>query len=165
MNYAEIREQAIDGDVMLVEGRGFVSRFIRAFTGQNISHVAILIWINNGLYVVEMKERIGFRMMPASQWVKQAGHILYYGKAPDGVRTYPQIARQAALKLRGEKYGYLSLFGVWLSQFSGKNRKGRQLVCSTAIQRVWNACGYRFDQTPDPGDFVRLCQFVSKLEG
>jgi len=139
VNYKDLRRKAKDGDLLLVEGRGIVSRIIRALTGQNFSHVAILVWIDGGLVVVE-------------------------GLAPTEIEGHREQARIAAVRLRGEKYGYLSLFGVWLSQFTGWNKKSGGLVCSTAVRRVWNACGYRFDQTPDPGDFVRLCVYVSKIE-
>ena len=163
MNYNQMRTTALTGDVLLVEGRSFFSRFIRVVTGQNFSHVAMLMWLGDGLYVAEMAEGKGFVITPASQWTQSSGY-LYYGRAPSEVSENHVKARTAILELRGKKYGYMSLFKVWISQLTGKAGNNKQLVCSTAVQHVWEQCGYQFDQIPDPGDFARLCDYISKVE-
>ena len=46
-----------------------------------------------------------------------------------------------------------------------RRRLPNRLVCSTLIERAWEAAGISvFWHTPDPGDFMRLCQRVSPLQ-
>lgn len=165
MRYTEMRSIAKTGDLLLVEGKSWFSRLIRAVTGQQFSHVAMLIWLGEkerGLYVAEMKEGDGFKITPASQWTQSSGH-LYFGMSPEYFNNRQDDIAEAILSLRGQPYGYASLFSVWLSQFTEKNNDNRRYVCSTAVQFAWEAAGYTFHQTPDPGDYARLCDYISKL--
>jgi hypothetical protein len=157
-----MRDKALSGDVLLVEGRGLVSRLIRALTGQNISHVAMLLWIGETLWVAEMKEFTGYRLRPASLWVADAmqSSVIYYGFAPAEVKA--EQVKDSAFKFRNEKYSYLSLLKVWLAQLLRK-KTNAGLVCSTFVQRCWEACGVEFKQTADPGDYMRLCTYTTAL--
>lgn len=159
--YQELRAIAGDGDVLLVEGRGWVSAFIRALTGQSISHVAILLWFGQHLFVAEMKEFHGYRLRPASLWIADAlsAGTVYYGAAPRPVSVAVGAVPRVALSYRNNRYSYASLFSVWLAQILRRKVPGG-LVCSTFVQRVWETCGYHFDQTADPGDYLRMCEFV-----
>lgn len=164
MHYREMRDKACNGDVLLLEGHGWVGTLIRVLTGQSFSHVALLLWIDNGLWVAEMKELHGYRLMPASHWLENTMHgaHVYWGAAPDMVRTRHIVVKEEAFKYRNQRYSYISLFTVWLSQIL-RRKVASKLVCSTFVQRVWSACGFQFEQTPDPGDYLHLCSSVTRL--
>jgi len=168
MQYAEMRQVAHTGDVLLVEGQGWVSRLIRMLTGQNISHVAVLVWFGNTLWVAEMKEFFGYRLRPASLWVEDTlpGAVVYYGEAPVIVQTAGDDMDSFSVitSYRNRRYSYRSLFLVWWAQVRRKKIESG-LVCSTFVQKVWESCGKKFNQTADPGDYMRLCQTTTPLRG
>ena len=157
MKYSEVREHAANGDLLLLEGKGPVGRFIRVVTGQQISHVAMLLWLDEGLWVAEMRNA-GYSFAPASQRIPemQEQGIVYWGKAPRQVRNRPIHIHEKALSFRGSRYSWWSLVTVWCAQVL-KRQMPRNLVCSTFVEKVWEAAGWNFHQTPDPGDFVPLC--------
>lgn len=161
--YTELRPGMLSGDVLMVEGQGFISKAIRALTGQQISHVAMLVWIEGGLWVAEMKEFKGFRLLPLNAWMSDnASNVVYYGVAPPSVRNKREII-ESALMYRNTDYGYFSLFKVWWAQIKHKHIKVKLLVCSTYIQRCWSSAGYTFNQTADPGDYMRLCTTITPV--
>lgn len=153
MKYLEARELMQSGDVLMVKARGIVSRFIRAVTGESYNHVAMVIKNTGGVFVVEMREGKGWLFTPASVWFsKQAKKEVYWGKAPEIVRD-SDCVELVAMRHRGRKYSYWTLVTVWLGQFTGKGYAGR-LVCSTFIQKCWQACGYEMSaRLADPGDY------------
>ena len=156
IKYEDLRLIAKNGDLFLFEGRSFISRFIRAVTGQQISHVAMLIWIGDGLWVAEMLEGRNYQLTPASQRIKElcgAGNV-YYGSRPLECKGKGQIIYDTAMLYRGSKYGYLSLFKVWWSQFTRRKGTVEKLVCSTFVEKCWEAAGYEMPHLPDPGDFM-----------
>ena len=131
---------------------------------KNISHVAMLVWIEGGLWVAEMKEFVGYRLRPASVWVKDQGdNQVYYGVCPEPIRGKHQIV-DAALSYRASKYGYLSLIKVWWAQITRKKISVKYLVCSTFIERCWTMAGFTFDQTADPGDYMHLCETTTPIK-
>ena len=167
MNYSEMRLAAKTGDILLVEGKGFFSRLVRVVTGESISHVALLFWLDGGLFVAEMIEGKGYQILPASQWFPAAGPVLF-GCAPQVVQDLPKTILRTIAKYRDNKkqqrYGYCSLLKVWWAQVTGKQIKVHQRVCSTFVQDVWEQCGFHFKQTADPGDYLGLCRFISAME-
>lgn len=159
--YEEVRERVKTGDVALVEGMLPGSVGIRVLTGQQISHVGLFIWQEDGLWVYEFTGRTGFRAVPASQWVKEHERDkLYWGRAPRVIRDNPEAVVQAAQSFRGGKYSFWTLVTVWWAQILRRPVKGK-IVCSTFVQKVWEALKYHFSQTPDPGDFMRHCVTVT----
>lgn len=163
MNYTDFRDQAQTGDLLLVEGRGLVGTFVRMITGQQASHVAVLLWIRDGLWVAEMRSR-GYTLTRASQRIvemAESGQV-YWGKKPKALQWQVETLIGAALRYRGQRYSWWTLVTVWLAQVS-RRRMPRNLVCSTLVEKVWSAGGYEFAQTPDPGDFFKLCQSVTPL--
>lgn len=168
MTYPELRAKAKSGDVILLEGNGFVSKIIRAATGQSISHIAVLVWLADGLFIAEMVEGVGFQLSPASQRIPALKGIVYFGAAPKVVQDQHGKVVQCVIGYRADKkkqkYGYASLLKVWWAQLWHKEYKTRQKVCSTFVQEIWECCGFNFAQTADPGDYVGLCQYISKVE-
>ena len=165
-NYDWLRDEAHNGDVLLVESRGVIGTAIRMLTGQQFSHVAMLLWLEDAtLWVVEMKEGIGYRITPASQRVPEMckGARIYFGRAPLKVTANPDLVRSTALQYRGSRYSYWTLVTTWLAQVF-RRQLPNGLVCSTFVQRVWEACGIRFRQTADPGDYMHLSTDVTSIE-
>lgn len=167
MTYGDVRSIAKNGDVLLVEGSGFISKFIRVFTGQSISHVGMFVWLKNGLFIAEFVEGTGYQIKPASEQILTYEGILYFGKAPEPISINQDCVKSEVLAFRSDKskqkYGYLSLLKVWWAQLWHAQYEVREKVCSTFVQHVWNKCGYNFKQLADPGDFIGLCQYTSRI--
>jgi len=166
MKYVEQRTSILTGDLLLVEGKGLASVLIRVFTGQQVSHVGMFVWIENGLFVAEMRGK-GFSLEPASQRVIEElrkAH-LYHGVADDRVHRDRKVVVDMIMRARAEKpdYSYFTLVKVWLSQIFKRKMPGA-LVCSTFVQHIWSMCGVPFAQTADPGDFMHACQSVVPVE-
>ncbi|HMM59450.1 MAG TPA: hypothetical protein PKC25_04875, partial [Candidatus Rifleibacterium sp.] len=89
MIYSDLREIAKTGDIILLGGTGVVSRIIRVLTGQSISHVAALFWLDGGLFIAEMVEGVGYQIVPASQRLSAMKGIVYFGQAPKVVQDDP----------------------------------------------------------------------------
>lgn len=168
MIYSDLREIAKTGDIILLEGTGIVSRIIRVLTGQSISHVAALFWLDGGLFIAEMVEGVGYQIVPASQRLSAMKGIVYFGSAPKVVQDATDSIMGVICSYRTDKtkqgYGYLSLIKVWWAQIRRKPYRTRGKVCSTFVQELWESAGYHFDQLADPGDYVRRCRYVARLE-
>jgi hypothetical protein len=166
MNYEQLKKTALTGDLILVEGKGAVGRLIRVVTGQQMSHVAVLMWLDGGLWVAEMREFHGFSLQPASQRLPEMARdgLLYHACAPQAVHDQPEIVIDAILRTRDERprYSYWTLLTVWLSQLLERKIPGA-MVCSTFAQRLWERCHIAFDKSADPGDFVRLTTRLTPL--
>jgi len=153
--YSDIRADMRDGDVLGVKARGLVAWTIRGLTGESLNHVAMLVWIDDGLWVGEMREGVGYRLVPASQWMaERADDLVFWIQAPEPV-SGSRAVHDYVLRTRVEspRYSYLTLISVWWSQVRNIRTPGR-LVCSTWAQRGWMSAGYRrFRRLADPGDF------------
>ena len=155
MRYADARARMASGDVLMVKATGLVSRLIRMVTGESINHVAMVLnQGHKGLFVVEMKEFHGWRMMPLSQWIEHNKRKeVLWGKTPCHMRG-SSCFESYAMKQRARKYSYWTLVTVWISQFTGK-KMPHKLVCSTFVQKAWGNCGYEMKKgLADPGDFL-----------
>ena len=167
-DYRQIRANARNGDVLMVSGSGPISLMIRAATFSRMSHVALLLWIDEGLWVFEAKEFQGLRFMPASLYVKDAidsNTGIYFGLAPYVVHTAGNIVYDTAMNYRKASYGYRALFSVLAAQLASRWFKGVKVdsdavVCSILIQRVWEACGHDFSRLMSPGMFTDECRYT-----
>lgn len=168
MNYAALRPTIDTGDVLLYEGRGFVSKAIRMLTGNQFSHVAVFVWLDeDDLWLAEMKEFLGYRLRRASEAVEADfdDALLYLGKIPlKPTEDDSRAMRGVILSSTAEKYGYLSLMKIWWSQVRNKKFKTRRLVCSTFAAKVWGSVGVMFPKTPDPGDFLSMSGSVKLIK-
>ena len=167
--YEILRKQVKNGDILLVRG----NKFVRVLTAGSYSHVAVLVWMpgDGGLWVYEFVEGKGFNPQPASQWFAQRqGQLLYYGIAPETVRSNPEAVYQAAVRYRHGKpvkrwYGWLSFPAIWVSKLINCRLPVWLKVCSTYAQEVWEAAGYKgFDTTADPETFVEHVQQLTRVE-
>ncbi len=165
VTYRFIRRYARTGDIILVKGNRIGAWLIRVLTGESISHVAILVWIGQTLWIAEMKLYGGFRLRPASLWIEdglKAGKTLLWGKAPLKVHDNGEQVKDAIFSYRRKPYGVLDLMRVWLSQVFRMGR-GPTDVCSGLVQAAWEAAGLRFEKSLDPGDLLSLCREVTPI--
>ena len=169
MDYQGLRDVAKTGDVLLVRK----STLVRIFTAESFSHVAVLIWglDDGGLWVYEFVERIGYRSVPASSWIEQYANCdVWLGMAPEIVSINEDKVRNAAHSYRDkrkiyQRYGWLSLVKVWLSQVLNLRIRVFQRVCSTFVQELWEEAGYTgFRQTEDPGNIANACRHLIKID-
>jgi len=170
--YEQIRKEAKDGDILLVSGSGAISLMIRAATFSKMSHVAVFLWIDSGLWVFEAKEFQGLRFVPASLYIKDqldAGRNIYFGRAPKVVRESENMVYDTAMNYRNASYGYHALFTVLAAQIMSRYYKGIEIdsdsvVCSILVQKIWEACGHEFPRLMSPGYFVDESDFTVKIK-
>lgn len=161
MTYAEFREVAQTGDVLLVRG----SLLVRIFSAESISHVALVVWMpNGGLWVFEFVEGVGYQGLPASEWFeRRKDQTILHGVAPKSVRIYAFKIVEFVTSYRNKnswkkKYGWGTLLVVWLSQITGRKYNTLMEVCSTFVQEAWEHAKYMgFTKVADPGEFLLHC--------
>jgi len=161
MTYEEIRPTIRSGDIVLVKSRGFWAKMIRFFTGESYSHVAMFLTSTAGVFIVEMREKKGWQMMPASQWMKENEQFfLFYGICPEDANRGNACHEYYALHQRAKKYSYITLIKIWLSQMFNVKLSGN-LVCSTFVQGSWEHCGYtELERLCDVGDFTEHAHII-----
>lgn len=167
-NYADIRETACNGDVISVSGTSIISLLIRAFTFGKLSHTAMLVWKDGGLWIYEIKEGVGIRWSPASLYFKDLlddGKNFYYSPAPEEVRSQPELVHDTLMSTRKVSYGYLAVFTVLRSQIRNKPITTDALVCSLLAQRVFEACGITFERLASPQMIPDYCQGMRRVVG
>jgi len=150
---------------MMVQGFGLVSMLIRAFTGERISHIGMLVWLGDGLFVSEFVEFKGYQLLPASLWLQDRlsdGSHIFYGKAPQKVRSNASDISRDAFTWRNKHYGYLSLLKIWWSQITKSKVSTKRVVCSTYIQAMWSRY-FKFPKTSDPGDFMDYAEDINRV--
>lgn len=161
MDYEDFRKKAKTGDVLGVKGDKLFGKLIKWITKEEYTHVALLVWHGNGLWVYEFVERLGYQCMPASQWFDlRQGQKIFFGRAPLAVTSNPIAVMQAASNFRAtvyrQHYGIITLIKVALAQWFKVKIKTHFEVCSTFVEEVWVACGYNdFKMTPDPGNIMK----------
>lgn len=171
MNYITARTIIKTGDIIGCEGNGFILLAIRKLTGQSLNHVAMFVWIEEGLYIFEFVEGTGFQFKPASIWMNKRlkkQERLYWGRAPDLVSNQPKQILSYVSKVRNGKrtdrnYNYWELPVLWASQYFNFTIEALSGVCSTSISHAWKTTGYKFKKYPRPGDYLYLCKDVTAI--
>jgi hypothetical protein len=162
--YDQIRDQIKTGDVFLTS-TGFWGWFVRWFTAESYSHIALVHWEDNGLWVSEMRGRPGHQTMPASTWIRLNGPFTW-GMGPAMVRENKKIVEFVSkYRASDPDYSYWALPLVWLAQLTKASFGPLGNVCSTYVQKAWEACGYVIAKTPDPGDFRIHCSQLHFVRG
>lgn len=159
MNYLEMKQVARTGDLVLCKDRTLIGILIRIFTAESFNHVAVLVWLDKGLWIAEMTSHAGFNLVPASEWFEaRRNSELLYCQAPGSVHKEEEIILKKIFMARSRKYRYsfLTLVRVWFSQIFNRHINGL-LVCSTFAQDLWESTGFsRFKRLADPGDLLLL---------
>jgi hypothetical protein len=162
MDYKEFRQIAETGGILGTSGKKVVGMFIRIFTGASLQHVAIVFWMDEGLFVAEFQEGVGFQMMPASQWFKnQPKKVIFYGKPPEVVKNKEELVKRLIFEVRDSEsrfktnYNYWELPIVWFANIFNLNVKGLSGVCSSFVNRIYSKCGYP-KKMQVPGDLFEM---------
>jgi len=163
MRYEDVRYKMASGDVLFCKRRGIISVLIRVATAETFNHVGLILRTHKGVFVVEMREGVGWQMMPASQWMEANKKAeVFWGKAPALIRG-SYCVEDYALRARGKRYSYWSLLSVWWSQIWNRKTKSN-LVCSTFVQRVYEKCGdTKYNKSFDPSDVMGVVSDVNKI--
>lgn len=142
-----------------MESRSFIGRLIRVFTAQQASHVGMFVWLDGGLFVADITSGSNFQIAPASMRLEhfEKNSYLHLGRAPVPVQGCEEtVVGVLEYRRTAPRYSFWSLLSVWAAQLL-RRRTPHQLVCSTLVEALWSLCGLEFEQTPDPGDYFRLC--------
>ena len=148
INYAQLRANARTGDLLALKGRGIASYLVRIFTATSWSHVAVLLWVDEGLWVCEMAWS-GYRMRPASQWVPEQSADVWWCRAPEFIKE--ECATEVLLAHRGRPYSYWSLITTWISNLLNRRLPSGD-ICSELAQNLVESCGGKRQKslwTPD----------------
>jgi hypothetical protein len=163
ITYDHIRDTIQSGDVMLCKSSAPVSMAIRVLTGESWNHVALCVWIEYGLWIAEMREGSGYRLVPASEWMMEQTGQVWLGIAPhmDREDILPYVLHTRS---RMPKYGWRTLLRVWWSTVRNRRIAGREPVCSTFAQNAWEEAGYSdFTRLASPGIISEHCRGLFRL--
>lgn len=113
LDYAEVRGQIQDLDVIAFRGRGIVSRAIRLFTGGRVTHVGMAVRVGPRLMLLESREGRGARLVWLSREID--------GQDVSWLRPRVEIPAEArakamdwALRAAGSGYSYRGVLRfVW----------------------------------------------------
>jgi hypothetical protein len=146
VDYAGIRREIRDGDILLFRGKSWLSRIICRVTGSPYSHAAIVAWWNDRLMVLEAvgKGIVASRMsVVVSQY---PGKVELWTTDQDLART--EVIR-AAQRLLGKRYSPYKLIRNLERLVFGRPRHDEadpeappdDFFCSEFVSRVWRAGG------------------------
>lgn len=106
LDYARVRREIVDLDVIAVEGRGLVSSAIRGVTGGTVTHVGLAVWWGDVLMMVESREFRGYRAVRLSGEIERAGSVLLYRSRALLDSEAARDARRWAIEATGAPYSY-----------------------------------------------------------
>lgn len=146
LEYAEYRRVARDLDVVAFEGRGPVSRAIRAVTGGTATHVGLALWSREDdvLELAESRELRGGRRVLLSREIAKAGHVLVY-RCPALEHVDPELVRSARrwlVRAMGTPYDYHGLLAFLGLASVVEDRIGYgQRFCSALVSATYVRTG------------------------
>jgi hypothetical protein len=167
MDLTDLYKEAMTGDVLAVHGSSFVQEGIQQATGC-FCHVAQVITPFPGsITVEETVEGIGYQNMTLEDWLAgRAGQKIYFGQAPEIVRTNRQLIIDRFAYYQDpehRKYHYDELIKVWLFDKFSQALPSDGEVCSLLVIDNWRAAGYSMAGNPSPSDFLDLAESVSRI--
>jgi hypothetical protein len=167
--YQELRDTIRTGDILGVKGRDPISIVIRSVTGESLNHVAVFVWLDDGLWIAEMNSKTNFTMAPASDYVarKKGSLFVIYMPEADQMAMKQEILRTRARDSnKAVRYSFTTLGKVFVSQvirFNIYERVGK--VCSTFAQHVRKIGGHDLTSLPmDPGDFMHVATRIVPIQ-
>ena len=142
MNYDQMRNKAVDGDVIFltVNRNDILSRVTSWFTKSPYTHAAFVFWYKSRLMVVESTTHGGIRIVQASTYKDRNIEIL----SPK--IHWMDIEESAISKSGTAEYGWLSAMYIGLREFLFKyfeiklpvNKNNRNKACSEFVAEVLN---------------------------
>lgn len=168
LDYARVRDEVSDGDVLLFQGTSLVSRVIRWSTASPYSHAGLAFWWHRRLMVAQSAHR-GVELLPASVAVhRYPGRVDWWQLAP-ALRERLDSARllEEAFSRMGRPYALVPLVGlglrILLRQAVG-NPDPRAVAdsyfCSQLVSACYRAAGLDLvdrvaDADTSPADLAR----------
>ncbi len=142
MNYDQMRNKAVDGDVIFltVNRNDILSRVTSWFTKSPYTHAAFVFWYKSRLMVVESTTHGGIRIVQASTYKDRNIEIL----SPK--IHWMDIEESAISKSGTAEYGWVSAMYIGLREFLFKyfeiklpvNKNNRNKACSEFVAEVLN---------------------------
>lgn len=169
MLYDYVRHKIKDGDVLLYQGKGLLSKAIKLLTKSKYSHAGIAVWWNERLMVLEAVSK-GVILTPLSKNVSHyKGDVHWY----TSVQHIPQTKRfkmvQYAQQELGKEYSKWKLIVFGYKLIFGKDRdkkdefrNAHSLVCSHYTAQIYNYAG--MDLAEGISDSFTLPEDISKSE-
>jgi hypothetical protein len=173
MTIDELKQQAINGDVILIcKPKEEMWEIVAEQTGGEYYHVGLLEQGPNDALLVNEMSLNGFRTVTIEQRLADTDGQLCYGKAPEIIRMQPQAVSAAVSHFEDDSrnlpYGYSTLLKVWLSDNFGTefDPEKEQPVCSVFVQRIWaEVLAGNFEQLWSPNDVAKKCQSIQPVKG
>jgi hypothetical protein len=162
VTYRDFRREAKDGDVVLFQGTGLLSRIIRKGSGSDYSHAGMVAWWGKRLVLLQSTGR-GVETLPMSRAVRDyAGPVDWFQVRPE---LEPQLDRARLLSLavcmQGIPYGTRGLLVLACRMLLERLRirsyrnepdmtgRPRALFCSQYIAACYERAGLDLDrETP-----------------
>jgi hypothetical protein len=147
LDYAEVRENIKDGDIVLFRGKSLLSRIIYLFTRSPYSHAGIVAWWDQRLMVLEA---VGAGVIASRLSIvvkKYDGNAeLWTANADDIDRAEIVAAAKVMLGKRYSKWKLLGnlrvvLFGPRQGDETDPDIPPEEYVCSEYVSRAWRAGG------------------------
>lgn len=160
MKYDDARELIEDGDLVSIRtAHGLFGRATQFFTGRVYTHNGIAVWLDGGLWMVEIN---GGRnhAVPMSQLIVDDFDVF---RAPDGLdRAAIRKAALESIRVR-VPYGYAATVAIGLLEFLGINKFvhwRKILVCSGYAVAIYEAAGWpEHSRIISPGKLSELLEY------
>ena len=167
VGYDQVRQQILNGDILLYRGRSLASRVIRWATGSAYSHAGMAVWWNERLMVLEAVSK-GVVVTPLSANVRgYQGDVEWFTSideiGPEDRKRLVEIAQREL----GKEYATWRAIWLGIRVLFGRTRekrdalrRERKLFCSLYVAAVYNAIGKDLnrevsDRFTSPADIAR----------
>jgi hypothetical protein len=184
MSYQKARELIKNGDVLTFAGNWFMSKLIRWWTGDLVSHVGLACWMKFGkdsidrLCILESMEPGGCRLLPLSHLLPEywSNDVpVFWQKI-----LIPEIRGEEvlgfALSKWGDKYAswlqFISIMWPWFRKMRSKiglpvKIGGNRFHCSELVTRAFESAGFKSNKEPaltTPGDVQKFSCLSQPVE-
>jgi hypothetical protein len=149
--YNDFRMKVATGDLFFTHSKALFSRIIRFFTRSTVSHVGVFFWIENRLFIGEMLEGKGCRMMLASERFKN--EEFFWGVPSNRMRYNDEIITDILDCVGREEYSMLgAILAPFITTPSSKN------ICSGWATQVTGQKFEALERGILPIDLVAKCR-------
>jgi hypothetical protein len=170
MRYSDVRGNLLTGDIVAIDTRNKLTRFVQHIFGcgvfEQYTHVGILIWRGDSLHVVEMDGRFNVER-PLSQYTNAKKSTIVFRLGLDNNAISTAINKH----MRDEvKYDYSSFFtiGARLAFGLGVSDNPYKQVCTDFIVKILDSAGYKVGDNPllTPSELCcKLGKVIYKIDG
>ncbi|MFQ5824003.1 MAG: YiiX/YebB-like N1pC/P60 family cysteine hydrolase [bacterium] len=172
--YAHVRSQIKNGDVLMYKGKGLISFLITKITGSAYSHAGIAVWWNKRLMVMEAVGK-GVIVTPLSHNVEHYKGDVEWFWCKEQISDEHRIKMvQFAQEELGKSYAKwkLIIFGLFilLKKDMDKRdelRRANKLFCSYYVAQIYNSIGLdlkknKSDRFMTPDDISKSPLLIKK---